>query len=94
MSFSQWPVTEELKEYIINGFNIIKKSDYNYKQRSAALNQLLALGVGAGRRPKVITIGSLYSNIFLRKITLSKNKNIYCSYFNHFVFFEFFLIRF
>mgnify|MGYP006086353575 CR=1 FL=1 len=59
MSFSQWPVTEELKEYIINGFNIIKKSNDNYKQKSAVLNQLLSLGAGAGWRPKAITIGAL-----------------------------------
>ena len=59
MSFSLWPVTEELKEYIINGFNIIKKSNYNYKQKSAALNQLLSLGAGAGWRPKAITIGAI-----------------------------------
>ena len=59
MSFSQWPVTEELKEYIINGFNIIKKSNYNYKQKSAALTQLLSLGAGAGWRPRAITIGAL-----------------------------------
>ena len=64
MSFSQWPVKKEPKEYIINGFNIIKKFDYNYKQKSAPLNQLLALGAGAGWRPKAIIIGALYSKIF------------------------------
>ena len=54
-----WPVTQELKEYIINGFNIIKKSNYSYKQKSAALNQILSLGAGAGWRPKAITVGAI-----------------------------------
>ena len=52
-------ITKELKDFICEGFLIIKKSDYEYKQKVDLLGSLFSLGAGTGWRPREITLGAL-----------------------------------
>ena len=56
-------ISPELKQFICNGFLLIKHSSYDYKQKSDLLGSLISMGAGSGWRPREITIGAL--NLFI-----------------------------
>lgn len=55
-----WLVSDELKNYICEGFILIKRSEnFSEKQKIELIDRLLSMGAGVGWRPKAITINAL-----------------------------------
>ena len=53
-------ISEDLKKFICNGFELIKNSpDLTEKQKFQLIDRLLSMGAGAGWRPKAISINAL-----------------------------------
>ena len=53
-------ISEDLKKFICNGFELIRNSsDFTEKQKFQLIDRLLSMGAGAGWRPKAISINAL-----------------------------------
>ena len=53
-------ISEDLKKFICNGFELIRNSpDFTEKQKFQLTDRLLSMGAGVGWRPKAISINAL-----------------------------------